>query len=55
MATEAPFYMWSIAEAWGWLIHQPGLGLALFFLAGFALLAALLITVVTFIGAIESK
>lgn len=26
MAERAPFFLWSIADAWGWLIHVPVLG-----------------------------
>ena len=41
MATENPFYMWSIVEAWDWLahlwgllIHLPVVGFALFVVLG---------------------
>ena len=39
MATENPFYKWSIVEAWDWLVHLP--------VAGFALLVALGLYVLT--------
>ncbi len=34
MTAEQPFYLWSLAEAWDWLVNLPVLGfVALLFLA----------------------
>ena len=42
--TETPFWEWSIAEAWGWLINVPYLGFA-----GLAILGLIvLLGIVTF-------
>ena len=50
MATENPFYMWSIVEAWDWLvylwdllIHLPVVGFALLVLLGLFVLVVLLV------------
>ena len=42
MATENPYYMWSIVEAWDWLIHLPVAGFALLVLLGLFVLVILL-------------
>ncbi len=34
MVEESPFYLWTITEAWQWLIDVPVLGLAALILAG---------------------
>lgn len=34
MASEQPFYMWDIAEAWEWLSRVPILGFALLVAVG---------------------
>jgi len=34
MAMENPFYMWTILEAWEWLINVPVLGFAFLVLLG---------------------
>ncbi len=34
MIGETPFYMWTIVEAWDWLIHLPILGFVLLVLLG---------------------
>lgn len=42
MEVENPFYMWTIVEAWEWLIDVPILGFALLvFLGGFVLICVL--------------
>lgn len=50
MATENPFYMWSIVEAWDWLahlwgllVHLPVVGFALLVVLGLFLLLVLLV------------
>ncbi len=35
MVGENTFYMWTIVEAWDWLIHLPVLGFVLLVLLGF--------------------
>ena len=37
MASENPFYMWSILEAWDWLINVPVVGFILLFIFLFVL------------------
>ncbi len=34
MIGEKPFYMWTIVEAWDWLIHLPVLGFVFLVLLG---------------------
>ncbi len=36
MIEESPFYMWTITEAWNWLIDVPILGFVFLVLAAFA-------------------
>ena len=38
MTGKAVFFMWSIAEAWDWLVHIPGLGFALLIALPFVLI-----------------
>ncbi len=33
MIEESPFYMWTITEAWNWLIYVPTLGFVFLVLA----------------------
>lgn len=49
MATENPFYMWSLAEAWDllvylwdWLVHVPVVGFVLLAVLGLFVLVILL-------------
>ncbi len=42
MSTENPFYMWSIVEAWDWLVHLPVAGFALLVVLGLFVLVILL-------------
>ena len=44
MTADSPFFMWSIAEAWGWLIHVPIIGFVLLVIA--ALIVGLFVFVV---------
>ena len=44
MVGEVPFYMWTIVEAWNWLIDLPVLGFALLvFLGIYALFRVVLL------------
>ncbi len=47
MIAESPFYLWSMVEAWEWLIHVPALGFATLLL-----LAAILIFRVVLLAAL---
>lgn len=33
--TGHPFFMWSIAEAWDWIVHLPALGFLALLLTAF--------------------
>jgi hypothetical protein len=48
MAAENPFYLWSIAEAWDWLINLPFLGFAMLVGLVFIVLFAWLIIALLF-------
>ena len=47
MSAESPFYLWSMVEAWEWLIHVPALGFATLLL-----LAVILILLVILVAAL---
>ena len=46
MIEETPFYLWTITEAWQWLIDVPGLGLAALIFSGIYLCARFVIFMV---------
>ena len=48
MATDHPFYMWSLAEAWQWLINLPVLGFVILVVLG-VLLALLFVAFVIYV------
>lgn len=42
MATDTPFYMWTLVEAWEWLINVPVLGFIFLLAVGAVTVAFLL-------------
>ena len=53
MATETPFYMWSIIEAWDWLAHLPVAGFALLVVLGLCVLMVLLAAYAIFVESVR--